>query len=67
MSPLTPTPDHAPWHRTPALSDCLTQPHIAAAFARDALVRELEADGIEEYCTSPPTARERCWACTTRP
>ena len=57
MSPLTPTPDHAPWHRTPALSDCLTQPHIAAAFARDALVRELEADGIvhrEEYAEVPP-------------
>ncbi|MFE2587777.1 hypothetical protein ACFXDD_02255 [Streptomyces anthocyanicus] len=47
MSPLTPTPDHALWHRTPALSDCLTQPHIAAAFDQDALVRELEADGIE--------------------
>ncbi|KPC76541.1 hypothetical protein ADL35_23715 [Streptomyces sp. NRRL WC-3753] len=53
MSPLTPTPDHALWHRTPALSDCMTLPHIAAAFAEGALVRELEADGVEAVLHEP--------------
>ncbi|MFI8490932.1 hypothetical protein [Streptomyces rubrogriseus] len=53
MSPLTPAPDHALWHRTPALSDCLTQPHIAAAFDQDALVRELKADGVEGVLHEP--------------
>ncbi|MFD3625176.1 hypothetical protein [Streptomyces sp. NPDC058698] len=44
MSSLAPA--QALWHRAPALSDCLDKPHIAAAFAEDALVRRLDAGSL---------------------
>ncbi|MFI8093254.1 hypothetical protein ACIF9R_33910 [Streptomyces sp. NPDC086080] len=46
-------PAQALWHGAPALSRCLDRPHIAAAFAEDALVRRLDADGIEGVLHEP--------------
>ncbi|MFI9729306.1 hypothetical protein [Streptomyces sp. NPDC052092] len=46
-------PDQALWHQAPALSDCLDEPHIAAAFAEDALVRRLDAGSIEGVLHEP--------------
>ncbi|MFL1901209.1 hypothetical protein ACJWDR_19150 [Streptomyces tauricus] len=53
MSPLAPTPIPALSHQTPALSGCLSKPHLAAAFAEDATVRRLNADGIEGVLHEP--------------
>jgi len=53
VSPLTPTPTHALSHQAPALSGCLSKPHIAAAFAEDATVRQLGAGSIEGVLHEP--------------
>ncbi|MEU2900738.1 hypothetical protein ABZ690_30750 [Streptomyces sp. NPDC006967] len=54
MSPLAQAPTApAPWPRSPALSGCLGKPHIAAAFAENATVRRLDADGIEGVLHEP--------------
>ncbi|KAA0940678.1 hypothetical protein FGF04_08835 [Streptomyces apricus] len=53
MSPPAPTPASALWHRTPALSGCLSDPRIAAAFDDTATVRGLHADGIEGVLHEP--------------
>lgn len=49
----SPAPAQALWHGAPALSDCLDRPHIAAAFTEDALVRGLDAGGIEGVLHEP--------------
>ncbi|MFC8425724.1 hypothetical protein ACFUN7_33620 [Streptomyces sp. NPDC057236] len=49
----SPAPAQALRHRAPALSDCLDRPHIAAAFAEDALVHRLDAGGIEGVLHEP--------------
>ncbi|MFF0110362.1 hypothetical protein [Streptomyces hirsutus] len=53
MSPLAPIPTQAPWQQAFAASGCLDRPHIAAAFAQDALVRRLEASGVEAVLHEP--------------
>ncbi|GHI94175.1 MULTISPECIES: hypothetical protein [Streptomyces] len=53
MSPLASAPTSALSHQTPALSGCLDRPHIAAAFAEDATIRNLAADSIEGVLHEP--------------
>ncbi|MFF6786973.1 hypothetical protein [Streptomyces sp. NPDC012510] len=47
MSPLVPTPVQAVWAEAPDLTGCANSAHIAAAFAENAVVRTLDADGAE--------------------
>ncbi|MFF3896907.1 hypothetical protein ACFYY3_27775 [Streptomyces sp. NPDC001812] len=53
MSPLAPPPTQAAWHQAPDLTRCLDKPHLAAAFAEDAVVRLLDVDGVEAVLREP--------------
>lgn len=47
MNLLAPTPGPGLWSQPPDLSGCADRPHIAAAFAGDALVRALGVGSVE--------------------
>ncbi|MES5824943.1 hypothetical protein [Streptomyces sp. RG80] len=46
MSPLASAPVQTAWPQAPDLTGCANSAHLEAAFAKDAVVRALDADGV---------------------
>lgn len=41
------------WTQVPDITRCLDTPHVAAAFAEDAVVRQMDTDGVEVVVHEP--------------
>ncbi|MFF8481899.1 hypothetical protein [Streptomyces antibioticus] len=46
MSSLAPALAHTAWSAAPDLTHCTNSAHLETAFAKDAIVRTLDADGV---------------------